>query len=185
MIKNKLFRVIELSVIAVTLLFSTLSFADSEKMETIEIYGTRLDGSSCGSYCTIVAGVDGNLQPEDMVLDVGWTDPGSPRCRQESEVAQAFSRDFAAFLNSPQYAYGLPPGRVIKFGPFDDPAFPGPGWNKYDYASILRDTVGGITTRYSIHIHYMYNTNTGTLAQVRFKSSFQAACTGTTSQAGA
>jgi hypothetical protein len=105
----------------------------------------------------------------------GWTDQKDPRCANEADVLKE---------TMDSLDQGKPPGDIImdpiKNGPFLDPAFSSPGWLKYNNNVILRvtDTPNRTVTRYSVHIHYMYNTITKTADQIRIKSTFDSGCKG-------
>ena len=162
---------------------TTNAIADTERVERIEVYRSNLpDATSCGTYCTIYDSATYIDDPfETMMLPVAWADVASPRCPNEANAKTVFDRALASYLSAPLATRGDPPGKHILPGQvFGDPAFSDPGWVKYDYNVINRERIGQSPniTRYSVHIHYMYNTQTGAVAQVRFKSTMQHACQG-------
>ncbi|QVL30274.1 hypothetical protein KIH39_15590 [Telmatocola sphagniphila] len=53
-------------------------------------------------------------------------------------------------------------GQVIMKGPFGDPLYQAPGWVKKQITHTLPDGT-------KIVVHYMHNTITGEIAQVKFK----------------
>lgn len=82
---------------------------------------------------------------------------------------------------------GKPPGRLIMLGPFGDPQFAAPGWEKWGSNNIgsytvpnrvLGQTYSYTTMRTNIELHYMVNSITGQFAQVKFKNTAEAGCVG-------
>ena len=138
----------------------------------------------CEGYCGgDLTFADFNFEFADYApaIEISWSDPASPRCGNETSAANSFAVRMAFSVASG----GPPPGTVIMNGPFGDPAFVGPDWKKYDYQEVFRVAQpNGLVTRYSVHIHYMFNEVSRNFNQVRFKSSFEAACVGSTTSVG-
>ncbi|CAN7146304.1 hypothetical protein [Duganella sp. LjRoot269] len=92
---------------------------------------------------------------------------------------------FYAEVNALLFA-GQPPGLIIMQS-FGDPLFSDPGWRKFQvervYVQWKVETQRNIEWR--TQIHYMYNLNTGTFAQVKLKNSYEYGCIGVPKAAGA
>jgi len=61
-----------------------------------------------------------------------------------------------------------------------DPAYQSPGWAKYSIVQYYRqwDRNSNSTYEWKTEVHYMYNSNTYQVAQVKMKQSFEYGCTG-------
>jgi hypothetical protein len=135
--------------------------------------GGSCDVSICGG-----GGPAGGTGPRT----VAWDDRSEPQCKNETDAIGALMTDIIRTVQG-----GAPiPGTLIMSGPFGDPTFSAPGWGKYRYGYIVRNTdkARGVVTQYSIQIHYMFNAINNDFNQVRLKSTASAGCVGTTTPIG-
>jgi len=142
------------------------------------------DGGDGGGSCDVSICGGGGPASGSGSRPVAWDDRSEPQCKNETDAIAALMTDI---ISSIMGGRPVPPGILIMSGPFGDPTFSEPGWGKYRYGYIVRNTDKnrGVVTQYSVQIHYMFNTINKDFNQVRLKSTVSAGCVGTTSPIGA
>ena len=93
-----------------------------------------------------------------------------------------------AALANPAYeaAQGKPPGETIMYGPFRDPLYQDPNWEKREWHMRFRNSIPTSPAAqryvqvYYVELHFMYNRLTKQAAQIKFKSTTDQGCVGET-----
>lgn len=105
----------------------------------------------------------------------------TPECLNEQLTQDALM----AALNNPGVADGTaePPGQLSMLGPFGDPLYSDPAWEKREWTQYFKNTrmsSGYVISsqKFTVQLHYMWNRRTHTAAQIKFKTTVDQGCVG-------
>lgn len=122
--------------------------------------------------------IDNGGRDADGVVPVVDTTPRrkEPGCQREASIlAKTIAEAIAAGPSEAKQ-----PGREIMAGTkWGNPAYSDQAWTKRQYNLIRREVEGGVTRRYQVTVHYMFNKKTGQVDDFKLVNKIEDGCQGT------